>query len=138
MTDVEKVIWAILGMTLLVQSILVARNTLLLDREYSRAMDLKDALIATLTHQRDVLRDDHANPNRDAIYKHDLHALLKDGAKDGCHTDVGTALRERLVLLLAVADAANEWRGTYGVDCTRAGRALCAAVDAMNNTKEKP
>ena len=37
--------------------------------------------------------------NRDEIYKHDLHALLADGAKDGCHTDVGTKLREQLIQL---------------------------------------
>ena len=39
--------------------------------------------------------------NRDEIYKHDLHALLADGAKDGCHTDVGTKLREQLIQLHA-------------------------------------
>jgi hypothetical protein len=76
-----------------------------------------------------ALLDDYKYPNRVAIYKHVLHALLADGAKDGCHTDVGTALRERLMRLRAVTEAANEWRGTYGVDCTHAGRALCAAVD---------
>ena len=51
-----------------------------------------------------ALNEEALRPNRDAIYKHDLHALLTDGANDGCHTDVGTALRKRLARLQVEAD----------------------------------
>jgi hypothetical protein len=61
-------------------------------------------LLDEVERLRMVLSVDLSRANRDAMYRHDLMALVADGAKDGCHTDVGTALRKRLVQLQTEAD----------------------------------
>jgi len=79
-----------------------------------RLMAMVDVLVERLSAAR-VQRDearlalsvDLSRANRDAMYRHDLAALVADGAADGCHTDVGTAVRERLATLATERDAAK-------------------------------
>lgn len=122
MTAVDIVLWAILLTVVLGLTVYAGWNARQLEKEMGLFIEAKEARIATLTRQRDALIDDHANPNRDAIYKHDLHALLKDGAKDGCHTDVGTKLRTELGQLRAyvakLSNAADNVARPPGCQCT--------------------
>jgi len=104
MTALEIVLRVSVAIVSLGLTVHVARHAWQLEKDIGRFLDAKEARIAVITHRLDALLDDHLNPNRDSIYKHDLHALLKDGAKDGCHTDVGTALRKRLLRLQTEAD----------------------------------
>lgn len=61
--------------------------------EVTIELDRARAAEAALRVALDV---DLGRADRDAIYRHDLKALAADGAIGGCHTDVGTAVRNRL------------------------------------------
>jgi hypothetical protein len=64
-----------------------------------------------------ALSVDLGRTDRDALYRHDLKALVADDGADGCHTDIGTALRADVTRLREATDSA-----------VRAEREACAVT----------
>jgi hypothetical protein len=90
--------------------------------------DSKLASVLAVARESVALREENARlrlalsvdlgrADRDALYRHDLKALVADDGADGCHTDIGTALRADVTRLREATDSA-----------VRAEREACAVT----------
>ena len=99
----------------------------------------RDAAMARIAELEAAIKVDLGRADRDAIYRHDLKALAADGATDGCHTDVGTVVRTRLVALRAKVE---EFERSYIEESSRnceAERALRGALlDVLSSATPHP
>ena len=97
----------------------------LVERRDARIRELEELLVIAL-----------ARMNRDDIYKHDLLAILMDGAQasEGCHTAVGTRLKERVqqlktMLVALVGDVESYYPESCIGDDNAYGRAKAYLKD---------
>jgi hypothetical protein len=94
----------------------------------------KKILSARIEELEHCLVVDLSRTDRDAIYRHDLDALINYGGEALCHTHIGTMLIGRM----RVVEAAQIWRKQVPGSHTLSEQAelnLIAAVDAIDPKK---